>query len=111
MEAFEKLGRDVVVKPLFGAEGRGILRADQAELALRVFRTLERLNATLYLQRFNQGPLGDVRILNEDTVALMTKGREIAGGNRRALGYSVGYCVHTWEMFVMRSWGVAFPKM
>ena len=41
MVAFERLGGDVVVKPLFGAEGRGIVRADQPEVALRVFRTLE----------------------------------------------------------------------
>lgn len=28
--------------------------------------------------------------------------------NRSAMAYSVGYCVHTWEMFVVRSWIVTF---
>jgi MFS family permease len=28
--------------------------------------------------------------------------------NRSAMAYSVGYCVHTWEMFVVRSWVVTY---
>lgn len=28
--------------------------------------------------------------------------------NRSAMAYSIGYCVHTWEMFTLRSWVVAF---
>lgn len=52
LEAFEEFGRDVVVKPLFGAEGRGLLRLSDRELAGRAFRTLERLGAVLYVQRF-----------------------------------------------------------
>ena len=28
--------------------------------------------------------------------------------NRFALSYSIAYCVHTWEMFVVRSWAVTF---
>ncbi len=63
LAAFETLGRDVVVKPLFGAEGRGIMRVTDPELALRAFRTLERLNAVLYLQRFVSGPGFDIRVL------------------------------------------------
>jgi len=63
LEAFGSLGRDVVVKPLFGAEGRGIMRVSDPELALRAFRTLERLGAVLYLQRFVAGPGFDLRIL------------------------------------------------
>ena len=35
--AFEQLGGDVVVKPVFGAEGRGILRVSDPDLALRTF--------------------------------------------------------------------------
>ena len=48
MAAFEKLGEDVVVKPLFGAEGRGIVRVTDPDLAHRTFRTLMRLSAVLY---------------------------------------------------------------
>ena len=63
LAAFENLGRDVVVKPLFGAEGRGIMRVSDPELALRAFRTLERLGAVLYLQKFVSGPGFDIRVL------------------------------------------------
>ena len=28
--------------------------------------------------------------------------------NRSALAYSLGYCVHAWELFAFRSWGVTF---
>lgn len=63
LEAFERLGGDVVVKPLFGAEGRGILRVSDPDLALRTFRTLERIQAVLYVQRFIEHEGFDVRVL------------------------------------------------
>ncbi len=63
MLAFEQLGGDVVVKPVFGAEGRGIMRVDNPDLAVRTFRTLERLDAVLYLQEFIHHPGYDTRIL------------------------------------------------
>lgn len=63
MEAFQVLGGDVVVKPIFGAEGRGIFRLTDPDLAFRSFRTLERLNNVLYLQEFIQHEGYDVRVL------------------------------------------------
>lgn len=63
MAAFEELGGDVVVKPLFGAEGRGIVRVSDPDLAHRTFRTLMRLNAVLYLQRYIDHEGFDVRVL------------------------------------------------
>ena len=63
LEAFEKLGGDVVVKPIFGSEGRGILRVSDPDLALRTFRTLERIQAVLYLQRFIEHDGSDIRVL------------------------------------------------
>lgn len=63
MDAFGRLGGDVVVKPLFGAEGRGIVRVSDADVAHRVFRTLERIGAVIYLQRFVTHPGWDLRIL------------------------------------------------
>ena len=42
LEAFAALGGDVVVKPLFGSEGRGMVRISDPEMAWRTFRTLER---------------------------------------------------------------------
>jgi len=63
MQACERLGGDVVVKPLFGGEGRGILRVADPALALRTFNTLEHLNAVLYLQRFIPHQGFDLRLL------------------------------------------------
>jgi RimK family alpha-L-glutamate ligase len=52
LDAYEALGGDVVVKPLFGGEGRGIARVSDPAIARRVFATLEQTGAVLYLQQF-----------------------------------------------------------
>jgi ribosomal protein S6--L-glutamate ligase len=52
LAAFDALGGDVVVKPLFGGEGRGIARVSDAAVARRVFAALEQIGAVLYLQQF-----------------------------------------------------------
>ncbi len=63
MEVFEALGGDVVVKPIFGSEGRGIVRVSDPDLALRTFRTIERTQSILYLQRFIDHPGCDLRVM------------------------------------------------
>src|SRR5436190_23606846 len=75
LEAFEQLGGDVVVKPLFGSEGRGMVRVSDPELAWRTFRTLERTQCVLYLQRFIPHPGWDLRLL--------TLGGEVLAAMRR----------------------------
>jgi RimK family alpha-L-glutamate ligase len=62
LEAFAALGGDVVVKPLFGSEGRGMVRVSDPEMAWRTFRTLERTQSVLYLQRFIRHPGWDLRV-------------------------------------------------
>ncbi|MBO0769809.1 MAG: RimK family alpha-L-glutamate ligase [Solirubrobacterales bacterium] len=64
MQAFDRLGGDVVVKPLFGAMGNGIVRVEDRDLAHRVFRALDPGRAVYYLQR-TVAPPGrrDVRVL------------------------------------------------
>jgi ribosomal protein S6--L-glutamate ligase len=52
LAAFEALGGDVVVKPLFGGEGRGITRVSDVAIARRVFMSLEQIGAVLYIQQF-----------------------------------------------------------
>ncbi len=77
LEAFAALGGDVVVKPLFGSEGRGMVRVADPETAWRVFRTLERTQAVLYLQQFVPHPGWDLR-------ALVLGGHILAAMRRRA---------------------------
>lgn len=52
MQGFHDLGGDVVVKPLFGSEGRGITRISDEALALRAFKMLEQMQSVIYLQEF-----------------------------------------------------------
>ena len=63
MAGFERLGSDVVVKPLFGSEGRGITRVTDDNIALRVFKALVQLNAVIYLQSFVEHEGYDIRCL------------------------------------------------
>jgi ribosomal protein S6--L-glutamate ligase len=84
LQAFEQLGRDVVVKPLFGAEGRGIVRVTDFEIAVRVFRALERISAVLYVQRFVAGPAFDLRFLLLDGQLLGAMQRTPRPGDFRA---------------------------
>lgn len=63
MEAFARLGGDVVLKPLFGGEGRGIARIEDEAIAQRTFSLLTGLGAVLYLQRFIPHDGWDIRVL------------------------------------------------
>ncbi len=63
LAAFEQLGGDVVVKPLFGAEGRGITRLQDEALAQRAFGMLAGLGAVLYVQPFIAHDGYDLRVL------------------------------------------------
>jgi ribosomal protein S6--L-glutamate ligase len=63
LRAFLELGEDVVLKPLFGSEGRGITRLTDAELARRAFRLLAQMRSVIYLQKFIPHEGCDLRIL------------------------------------------------
>lgn len=63
LEGFRALGGDVVVKPVFGGEGRGIFRVDEESLAWRVFSTLAQLRSVIYLQEFIPHHGFDLRLL------------------------------------------------
>jgi len=63
LAAFDTLGRDVVLKPLFGSEGRGITRLTDEALAERAFKMLAQLGAVLYLQEFIPHEGCDIRLL------------------------------------------------
>jgi RimK family alpha-L-glutamate ligase len=79
LAAFGQLGGDVVVKPLFGAEGRGMVRVSDSELAWRTFRAIEQTGGVLYLQRFVRHPGWDLR-------AFVIGGRVVAAMKRTARG-------------------------
>ena len=61
--AWESLGGDCIVKPIFGGEGRGIVRVTDSDMAWRVFSTLEQLQSVIYLQEFLVSEGYDLRLL------------------------------------------------
>ena len=75
LEAFEELGGDVIVKPLFGAMGAGMTRVDDADVAHRVFHALELERAVYYLQETLAHDGRDLR-------ALVVGGRVLAAIER-----------------------------
>ncbi len=75
MAAYEALGGDVVVKPLFGSEGRGIVRVTDADTAYRAFRALELGRYIYCLQEFVPHGCADIRVfvVGDRVVGAMTR--------------------------------------
>jgi ribosomal protein S6--L-glutamate ligase len=75
MAAFDELGGDVVVKPIFGSEGWGMTRITDGDLAARAFAQLERQGAAIYIQRFIAHGGSDLRlfVINGQVVASMRR--------------------------------------
>jgi ribosomal protein S6--L-glutamate ligase len=63
MQAFEELGGDCVVKPIFGGEGRGVMRITDPQLAWYSFSTLDQLGAVIQVQSFIAPGGRDTRVL------------------------------------------------
>jgi len=76
MAAVREMG-DVIVKPLFGSMGHGMVRVSDPETAFRVFRALEMSRAVFYLQRVIEHGGSDVR-------AFVVGKRVVAAIERRA---------------------------
>ena len=82
LTAFTQLGGDVVVKPLFGSEGRGMVRVSDPEMAWRTFRTLERTQTVLYVQQYVAHPGWDLRVFVLGKRVLAAMRRHANGGWR-----------------------------
>jgi RimK family alpha-L-glutamate ligase len=80
LTAFDDLGADVIVKPLFGSMGFGIARVEDRDVAARVFRALEIERAVYYLQETLPHQGLDVR-------ALVVGGRVVAAIERVGTGW------------------------
>ena len=63
VDALAELGGDVIVKPLFGSMGLGMVRVEDRDVAHRVFRALELERAVYYLQETLPHTGCDVRAL------------------------------------------------
>jgi RimK family alpha-L-glutamate ligase len=79
LAAFHELGGDVVVKPLFGAEGRGMVRVTDSDSAFRVFKALELGNYIYYLQQYVPHNCEDIRVFvigGEVAAAMLRRGKD-----------------------------------
>ena len=63
LQAFEELGGDVILKPLYGSKGIGITRLNDRGFAENVIYSLGQLNEVFYLQEFIEHENRDIRIL------------------------------------------------
>jgi RimK family alpha-L-glutamate ligase len=77
--AFREL-KDVIVKPLFGSMGLGMVRVSDEEMAFRVFKTIEQIRGIYYLQRTVDHDGRDIR-------AFVIGGRVLAAVERRSHGW------------------------
>jgi RimK family alpha-L-glutamate ligase len=77
--AFRELG-DVIVKPLFGSMGLGMVRVSDEEMAFRVFKTIEQIRGVYYLQRAIEHEGRDIRVF-------VVGGRVLAAIERRSDGW------------------------
>ena len=80
VHAFRTLGRDVIVKPLFGSMGLGMVRVSDEDTAFRVFRTLETIRGVYYAQRAIDHAGCDIRVF-------VVGGRVVGAIERTALGW------------------------
>jgi RimK family alpha-L-glutamate ligase len=80
LRGFAALGGDVVVKPLFGSGGRGMVRVGDEEIAYRTFQALDLGRYVYYVQRFIPHADHDIR-------ALVVGGEVVAAMRRRSAGW------------------------
>ena len=75
LAAYDRLGGDVVIKPLFGSEGFGITRITEREMAQRAFTLLERMGSVAYVQRYVEHGHDDIRmfVLGDQVLAAMKR--------------------------------------
>lgn len=79
LAAFEELGGDVVVKPIFGSRGIGATRVVDKEIANTVFKAIAFQHGVIYLQEFVPHGHSDIRafVIDNHVIAAM---RRVAEG-------------------------------
>lgn len=75
LEAFQDLGGDVVVKPIFGSRGIGSTRLTDRDIANINFRTITFNHGVIYLQEFIPHNSCDIRVfvVGDEVVAAMKR--------------------------------------
>ena len=84
IKAFSELGRDVVVKPIFGSRGQGATRIVDADIADTIFKAITFHHGVIYMQEFVPHGYSDIR-------AFVIGDRVIASMRRVAKGWKTNY--------------------
>jgi RimK family alpha-L-glutamate ligase len=83
MRTFDEM-EDIVVKPLFGSQGIGVMRIQDRDMAHRVFRVLDYGRCVYYIQRF-------VPHKKEDYRAFVLHGEVIASMKRKGKSWKTNF--------------------
>lgn len=75
LKAFDELGGDVIVKPIFGSRGMGATRVVDREVASTIFRAITFHHGVIYIQEFVPHGYSDVRafVIGDRVVAAMRR--------------------------------------
>src|SRR3990170_471153 len=75
LKAFNELGGDIVVKPIFGSRGQGATRVVDADIADTVFKAVTFHHGVIYLQEFVPHGHSDIRafVVDDRVVAAMRR--------------------------------------
>jgi RimK family alpha-L-glutamate ligase len=94
IEACREMG-DVIIKPLFGSEGKGMVRASDEETAYRVLRSWDLNRYIFYIQEYLPHFQEDIRafVVGDDVVAAMRR-----RGNGWKTNYSQGAAAESIEL-------------
>jgi RimK family alpha-L-glutamate ligase len=84
LKAFDELGGDIIVKPIFGSRGIGATRVSDAEVASTIFRAITFYHDVIYLQEFVHHGFSDIR-------AFVVGNRIIAAMRRVAKSWKTNY--------------------
>ena len=79
LKAFNELGGDIVVKPIFGSRGQGATRVNDIDIADTVFKAITFHHGVIYMQEFVPHGHSDIRafVIGDQVIASM---RRVATG-------------------------------
>ncbi|MFX1255649.1 MAG: RimK family alpha-L-glutamate ligase [Promethearchaeota archaeon] len=100
IKGFYELGEKIVVKPVYGSKGRGLMYLDEIGIAERIFFYLASINAIIYLQEFIEHPGRDIRVivLNNEALCAMYRVSDHSWKTNIHAGGKPVYCPITDEI-------------
>ena len=84
LKAFNELGGDIVVKPIFGSRGQGATRINDVDIADTIFKAITFHHGVIYMQEFVEHGFSDIR-------AFVVGNQVIASMRRVATGWKTNY--------------------